>query len=111
MERVAVIFPDSPRLNARQATEMKDAAVDGLNRGTVLFVVKLDKVKTADSRALGFLMSLTQMIRREGRVAFCGLNEELKSLFRITGLSEKVPWFSDEQTAREYLLCARENCG
>lgn len=99
LERVTVVMPEGPRLDAAAAPSFKSSMVDLINTGASLILVDLSKVDFMDSTGLASLMSSMKSLGKEGEIALCGLSGKIRKLFAITKLDRGVFRIFDDRTA------------
>src|SRR5947208_4657555 len=67
--------------------ELKQKVLDELERGEKKFLIDFAQTGYVDSSGLGVLVSLSKKIREQGgELALTNLNDDLKTLFKLTKL-------------------------
>jgi len=82
------------------ATVMHKALTKNIRNGKHKFILELSDCKWMNSIGFGILItSLTTVKRNKGELVFCGLTEEIKSLFTITNLINILAIYDDVEAA------------
>lgn len=85
-------------LNVQQLGQELNDLVD--KQYMVKLVVNFGKIKFLSSAVLGKLIALNKKIAaQKGRMAFCGINDDIMQVFKITKLDKLIPVFTDEDDA------------
>ncbi len=92
------IMPDELIVGNRQ--RVKQCILDRLDAGDRKFVFDFGACGYVDSPGLGVLVSCSKRIRdRQGRLIVCGLNEDLTTLFDLTGMTPLFTIVKDRAAA------------
>jgi len=71
----------------------------------VKMVINFAKIKFLSSAVLGKLISLNKKVAAEkGRLAFCGINNDIMQVFKITRLDKLIPIYDEEDDAVKGIL-------
>src|SRR4051794_14264889 len=101
---VAVVTPRG-QIDLFSAPEFKTRLLGAIDGGTTMLVVDLGETLFMDSSALASLVAgRTRVAGRGGRPILCGLSDDLRSRFELTGLDKL---FSIVGTRDEALAMAR----
>ncbi len=90
----------SGEVDAYTCSRLREAMIEVIDDGGSDLVVNMKDVEYIDSSGLGTLVGgLKRVSERQGSIAVCGTNSQIKKVFDITGLVKVFPLFSDEQEA------------
>lgn len=81
---VLVLTPDEARLDASNATGIRDAMIGHIEAGAKSLVLDLSGVRFVDSSALGALISVLKRMDPLGKLAIAGVQPAVARLFSIT---------------------------
>jgi anti-sigma B factor antagonist len=94
----------SGRLNAVTALELKEQLKQLVEKGCILLVVDLTAVPFIDSSGLAALVSGLKATRQAGgTLKLAGLNEQARTVFRLTRLERVFELYPDAATAQSTL--------
>lgn len=72
------------------------AYAEALSLAARTIILDLDGLTYMNNKGIGLLVKLEAQVRREGRqLVAAGLNDHYRRVFRVTGLEEGIPIFSD----------------
>ncbi|WP_028575111.1 STAS domain-containing protein [Desulfonatronovibrio hydrogenovorans] len=85
-----IVKPLAKRVDYGNASVLKGAMVDYINRNHVRIAVDLSEVEFMDSSGLSALLSTLKTVSRQGRMVVFGVNLNVGKLFSITKLDKGV---------------------
>lgn len=84
---VAVWVPEG-RVDASSAPDLEQAMTSGIAEGGEAVVLDLSRTRYMSSAGLRVVLVVARALQaREGKFAVCGLNDEVKELFEVSGFS------------------------
>ena len=90
----------SGEVDAYTCSRLREAMIEVIDDGGSDLVVNMKDVEYIDSSGLGTLVGgLKRVSERQGTIAVCGTNSQIKKVFDITGLIKVFPLYSDEEEA------------
>ena len=96
---VAVLSTDG-YINNQGGEEIARQAYAQLDAGARALVLNLEKTRIVNSIGISILIEvLEKVMDRKGKLAFCGLTPTIDKTFRIMGLAQYAPIYSDEASA------------
>jgi anti-anti-sigma factor len=93
-------------VDTRASVEFERRLLELLQQGTVLLGIDFTKVDMLTSAGIRVLMMLVKRLGGTDRIALWGLNEEVKMVFTIAGLSGHFHILATQQEALAQLLSA-----
>lgn len=95
----------SGRLVMANAADARNEVLEQINRGDGHLVIDLGEVSFMDSSGLSVLISALKAVQlRQGKIALCGLNANLRALVELTRLHQVFTIYPDRATAIQQLL-------
>lgn len=98
---ITVVRPGEERLTAVNAKKFKEEVVALIDEGASTLVIDFKEVSFLDSSGLGALVGVLKKIGHRGDLAVCGLNPDVKQMFRICRMDRVFKIFPDVETAVE----------
>ncbi len=90
---VVVLTAREPRLDARNAPQLKAAIAAAVERGHAWIALDLSEVDFVDSSALGAIVSGLKLLGRKGDLVISGAREPVAALFRLTRMDKVFRMF------------------
>ncbi len=95
-----VIIAPSGELDISNSALLKEAIAEQAKRGKSNVLINLDRVSYMDSSALGALISgMTSLKKEKGNLKVSGLQENVKRIFQLTGLTQFLEVYKTEEEA------------
>ncbi len=95
-----VVWAPEGRVDAVNAPELEQAMMAGIAEDDLHVVLDLSGTRYMSSAGLRVVLVVARELQsREGRFAVCGLNDEVKELFEISGFSLIVKLEQDRAAA------------
>ena len=100
-QRCAVtLVKPSGAINGDDADELKSIMSDIIKANMGRVVIDAGYIPSVDSRALEILVDLSRQLARSGKaLKLCSVNETLKQVIELTGLSSEFEQFHDSNSA------------
>ncbi len=96
---ITVVKPDGP-LAGTDADKLKARLLEVLKENLGRMVLDASKVPFVDSKGLEGLVDVTNELAHGGLLLkVCGLNETIRQVFELTGLSSQFEHFEDTNSA------------
>ena len=87
-------------VDAYTCSRLREAMIEAIEDGGASLVVNMKDVEYIDSSGLGTLVGgLKRVSEREGSIAICCTNPQIRKVFDITGLVKVFPIFGTEEEA------------
>lgn len=96
---IVVVRPGVERLTAMNANTFKTETCALVEGGASQIIIDFEEVSFLDSSGLGALVGVMKRIGHRGDIAVCGLDEELKLMFRISRMDKVFTAYSDAKAA------------
>ena len=96
-----VVIPETPRLDAQEASELKRVLRQGIPRSDTHVVFDLGRVEFIDSSGLGALVSCRQWIHLEHQVVLAAVHPAVAMILRLSHLDKVFPIFPSVASALE----------
>jgi stage II sporulation protein AA (anti-sigma F factor antagonist) len=90
-------------VDGQAAVEFERNTVAELDAGLRRFVIDLTEVRIITSAGIRVLLLLRKRLGAEGGLVLCGMNERVKTLLDIAGLSQQLPSVGSRSEAVTYL--------
>ena len=89
-------------LDAYTCSRLREAMIEAIEEGGANLVVNMKDVEYIDSSGLGTLVGgLKRVSEKQGVIAVCCTNPQIRKVFDITGLVKVFPIYGSEQEAVE----------
>ncbi len=83
-----VVWDPEGRIDASRAPDLEKAMLSAIAEGGEEVVLDLGRVRYMSSAGLRVVLIVARELQaRKGRFAVCGLNDEVKELFEVSGFS------------------------
>jgi len=83
------------RIDASNAEELKSAVEELVDAGHATLVIDMSQVEFIDSRGLGTCIALMKLLEKRGALGLCGLQPNVRGVFRLTRLDRVFRIFPD----------------
>lgn len=94
------IWAPEGRVDAARAPDLQQDMVDSIDGGVSDVVLDLSRTRYMSSAGLRVVLVVARALQaRNGRFAVCGLNDEVKELFEVSGFSLIVNIVADREAA------------
>ena len=94
------IWAPEGRVDATNAPELEQSMTASIEEGAVDVVLDLSRTRYMSSAGLRVVLVVARALQaRSGRFAVCGLNDEVKELFEVSGFSLIVNIVADRDAA------------
>lgn len=94
-----MVKPDGP-LTFAEAEEFKTTFLDVMKETLGRVILDASAVAYVDSRGLGVLVDVTQELAQSGKLLkLCAVNETVRQVIVLTGLSSQFEHFEDSNSA------------
>jgi len=100
---IAVVRPGTERLTAVNAKDFKTEVFDLIDTGSVHLVLDFSELTFLDSSGLGVVVGVLKKIGVRGELAVCGLNSDIKQMFKICHMDRVFSIFETEEDAIQSL--------
>ena len=96
----AVVWAPEGRVDASSAPDLEQAMMARIGEGGLDVVLDLSRTRYMSSAGLRVVLVVARALQaKEGRFAVCGLNDEVKELFEVSGFSLIVKILADRDAA------------
>lgn len=96
---VAIWAPEG-RVDAASAPDLEQAMMAAIEEGVADVVLDLGRTRYMSSAGLRVVLVVARALQaKEGRFSVCGLNDEVKELFEVSGFSLIVNIVADRDAA------------
>ena len=105
MQTTPDIIQFSGSLDVNTSDQMRRQINDCADKGSTLLLVDCADISFMDSSGLSSLvMGLKLMKTKGGKMALCNLNDQVKMLFQLTGMSKVFEIFPNKEAFEETLV-------
>ncbi len=99
VDRVQVVMIGETRLDTEMATEFKKYVVELVTSGPPNLLLNLNEVSMIDSQALGIVALIYKFTKKDGEFALCHVQNNVKTLLRMTKLDQIFLCYDTEEEA------------
>ncbi|MFS2223897.1 STAS domain-containing protein [Pantoea sp. B65] len=96
---VVIIAPLARRLDAAVAMVFKQKVLSAIEQGNSRVLLDFSHIDFIDSSCLGALVSILKNLNGRGELALCGLNDNIRGMFKLTRMDRIFTIDSDRQAA------------
>lgn len=98
------IFRPKGRIDAGHSADLHAVLSEGIDQGMRFIVLDLTDTSYIASSGLRAIIKTAKLIKPDGgRIGICGMNEPVREVFRLSGLSQVFPEFSSIDEAVAHL--------
>ena len=101
---VLIARPLDQNLDATNVQEFKQYMAERIRAGNMLIAFDLGEVKFIDSSGLGGIISVLKSVGETGNVSLFGVDENVRTLFKLTRTDRIFPIMPDVSGALKALL-------
>ncbi len=96
---ISIVVPGVARLDASQATGLRESLKTALEKGNGNLVLDLDSVTLMDSIILGVVAGVFRELPEHGHLVLCTVGDNVASLLRLTHLDRILASYGTREEA------------